>query len=144
MLQMLNFILRAMGSQPGKNFEQRFMENQSKCKLERLYCFKGLPGGSSGLKKKKSACQCRRKRHRFDPQVRKISWRRAWQATPVFLPGESHGQRSLAGQNQQGCKESGTTEAAQHACMHTVLKYRFYYHLQMVRATDQETGDTEK
>ena len=33
----------------------------------------------------------------FDPWVRKISWRRAWQPTPVFLPGESSGQRSLAG-----------------------------------------------
>ena len=31
----------------------------------------------------------------FDPWVGKISWRRAWQPTPVFLPGESHGQRSL-------------------------------------------------
>jgi len=33
----------------------------------------------------------------FDPWVRKIPWRRAWQPTPVFLPGESHGQRSLVG-----------------------------------------------
>ena len=42
--------------------------------------------------------QCRRqRRHGFDPWVGKIPWRRAWQPTPVFLPGESHGQRSLAG-----------------------------------------------
>ena len=34
---------------------------------------------------------------RFNPWVRKIPWRRAWQPSPVFLPGESHGQRSLAG-----------------------------------------------
>ena len=41
-------------------------------------------------------CQCRGcKRRRFDPWVRKIPWRRARQPTPVFLPGESHGQRSL-------------------------------------------------
>ena len=33
----------------------------------------------------------------FHPWVRKIPWRRAWQPTPVFLPGESHGQRSLVG-----------------------------------------------
>ena len=33
----------------------------------------------------------------FDPRVGKIPWWRAWQPTPVFLPGESHGQRSLAG-----------------------------------------------
>ena len=34
---------------------------------------------------------------RFNPRVRKIPWRREWQPTPVFLPGESHGQRNLAG-----------------------------------------------
>ena len=33
----------------------------------------------------------------FDPWVRKIPWRDHWQPTPVFLPGESHGQKSLAG-----------------------------------------------
>ena len=37
------------------------------------------------------------KRCRFDPWVGKIPWRRAWQPTPVFLPGEPHGQRSLVG-----------------------------------------------
>jgi len=46
-------------------------------------------------------------RHRFDPWVGKIPLKRAWQSTPVFLPGESHGQRSLAG---YGCKESDMTE----------------------------------
>ena len=55
----------------------------------------GFPGGSDG---KESACQCRRhKRHRFDPWVRKIPWRRAQLPTLVFLPGESHGQRTVAG-----------------------------------------------
>ena len=45
---------------------------------------------------KEPTCQCSRsKRHGFDPWVRKILWRSAWQPTPVFLPGESHGQRSL-------------------------------------------------
>ena len=54
-----------------------------------------LPGGASG---KEPACQCRRhKRQGFDPWVRKILWRRKWQSIPVFLPGEFHGQRSLAG-----------------------------------------------
>ena len=38
----------------------------------------------------------RHRRCRFDPWVMKIPWRRALQPTPVFLPGESHGQRSLA------------------------------------------------
>ena len=37
------------------------------------------------------------RRHRFDPWIRKILWRRKWQLTPVFLPGKSHRQRSLAG-----------------------------------------------
>ena len=56
-------------------------------------------GGSDG---KESACQCRR--HRFDPWVRKIPWRREWQPTPVFLPGEFHGKRSLAGYSPWGHK----------------------------------------
>ena len=49
-------------------------------------------------------------RTRFNPWVGKIPWRRAWQPTPVFLPGESHGQRSLAGYSPRGCKESDMTE----------------------------------
>ena len=54
----------------------------------------GFPGGASG---KQPTCQCRRlKRSRFDPWVGKIPGKRAWQPTPVFLPGESHGQRSLS------------------------------------------------
>ena len=45
---------------------------------------------------KEPSCQCRRhKRHRFDRWVGRIPWRRAWQPTPVFLPGKSYGQRSL-------------------------------------------------
>ena len=47
---------------------------------------------------KRSACQLETcKRRGFDPGVGKIPWRRAWQPTPVFLPGEPQGQRSLAG-----------------------------------------------
>ena len=45
-----------------------------------------------------------------DPWVRKIPWRRTRQPTPVFLPGESHGGRSLVGFSPWGCKESDTTE----------------------------------
>ena len=43
----------------------------------------------------------------LDPWVGKIPWRRKWQLTPVFLPGESHGQRSLAGCSPWGCKRVG-------------------------------------
>ena len=56
---------------------------------------RGFPGGTSG---KEAACRCRRcRRHGFDPWVRKIYRMRAWQPTPVFMPGESHGQRSQPG-----------------------------------------------
>ena len=44
------------------------------------------------------------------PYLFPLYWRMEWQPTPVFLPGESHGQRSLAGYSQQGCKESDTIE----------------------------------
>ena len=50
------------------------------------------------------------RRHGFSPWVTKIPWRRAWPPTPVFLPGESHGQRSLVGNSPKDCKESDTTE----------------------------------
>ena len=52
----------------------------------------------------------------FDPWVGKMPWRRNWQPTPVSLPGESHGQRSLVGYSPQGPKESDTTEVTQHMC----------------------------
>ena len=42
--------------------------------------------------------------------VRRIPWRSEWLPTLVFLPGESHGQRSLVGYSPWGCKESDTTE----------------------------------
>ena len=62
--------------------------------------------------KKKTTCLCRRsERHGFVTWVRKISWMREWLPTPVFVAGESHGQRSLAGYGPQGCKELDTTEA---------------------------------
>ena len=68
----------------------------------------GFPGGTSG---KEPTCQCRRcKRCEFDPWVRKVPWRREWQPTMVFLPGESHGQKSLVGYSPWGCKESNITE----------------------------------
>ena len=49
-------------------------------------------------------------RHRFNPWVGKMPWRRKWQTTPVFLPGKFHGQRSLIGYSPWGHKESDTTE----------------------------------
>ena len=60
---------------------------------------------------KESACQYRRfRRHSFDLWVGKIPWSRKWQPTPVFLPGKSHEQRSLADYSPRGCKELDTSE----------------------------------
>ena len=58
----------------------------------------GLPQWLSG----ENELQCGRPE--LNPWVRKIPWRRAWQPTPVLLPGESHGQRSLVGFNPWGSK----------------------------------------
>ena len=50
-----------------------------------------------------------------DPWVRKSPGRRAWQPTPVLLPGESHAQRSFTGYSWWGSKEPDTTKATEHA-----------------------------
>ena len=71
------------------------------------------------LRRYRICLQCRRPG--FDPWVRKIPWRRKGQPAQVFLPGESHGQRSLAGYSQTGCKRAGyilaskTTSATTHS-----------------------------
>ena len=75
----------------------------------------GFPGGTSG---KEPTCQClRHKRLEFNPWIGKISWRRAWQPTLVFLPGESHGQKSLEAYSPWGHTELDITEATW--CTHT-------------------------
>ena len=73
-----------------------------------VQCPMGFPGGASS---KEPSCQCRRhKRHGFDPWVGKISWWRECLPSPVFLPGECHGQRSLVGYSPWGQKQLDTTE----------------------------------
>ena len=64
-----------------------------------LLCTWSFPAGK--------ASTCQRRGRRFDPCVGKVSWRRKWQPTPVFLPGKSHGRRSLAGCRLQGRKRGG-------------------------------------
>ena len=59
----------------------------------------------------------------FSPWVRKISWGRKWQSTPVFLPGKSHGQRSLVGCSPWGPKRVGQDWAMKHKCRHWRLTY---------------------
>ena len=71
-----------------------------------MHVHKGFHGSSGG---KESAC-LQWRRPRFDPWARKIPWRRDWQPTPVFLPGESHGQRNLEGYSPQSHKELDMTE----------------------------------
>ena len=79
----------------------------------------GLPWWLRG----ESIClQC--ERPGFDPWVGKISWRRKWQPTPVLLPGESHGRRSLVDYSPRGCKESDTTERLHLSSILQTVYYR--------------------
>ena len=78
------------------------------------------------LSGKESARQCRRRK--FDPWVGKIPWRWKWQPTPVFLPGEAHGWRSLVGCSPWGHRESdmAVTEE-QHALKHSLFASLYVY-----------------
>ena len=88
--------------------------------LNMLHMTNGLPRWSSG---KETACQCKRLRRRgFSAQAGKILWNRKWQPTPVFLPGESHGQRSLLGYSPWGCKQLDMTKHT-HSHTHTHTEY---------------------
>ena len=62
-----------------------------------------------------SACQCRR-------CFRRSPWKRIWQPTLLFLPGKSHGQRSLTGYSPWGRKEWDMTEVTEHAHIHCLKK----------------------
>ena len=63
----------------------------------------------------------RHRKHQFNPWVRTIPWRRAWQPTLVFLPKEFHVQRSLASYSPWGSKES---DRAEHFTFFLLLSYR--------------------
>ena len=92
-------MLQSMGSQRvGHDWE---MEQQHKICV--------MPGGASGKEPTRRSRRC--KGPVLNSWVRKIPWRRAQQPTPVFLSGESHGQRSLAGCSLEGREESDITEA---------------------------------
>ena len=81
-----------------------------------------FPGGSDG---KESAWQCGRAG--FDPWVGKIPWKGEWLPSPVFLPAEFNGQRSLAGSNLWGCKESNTTEQLTCVCVLGHFSYEWLF-----------------
>ena len=73
-----------------------------------LYSFsRGMDGLPRWLSGKESACQCRR--HGFHPWSRNIFWRRKQQPILVFLPGKSHGERSLVGSSPRGSAKLDTT-----------------------------------
>ena len=76
----------------------------------------GLP---RRLSSKESVCQCRK--CKYNPWVRKIPWRRKWQTMPVFLPGKSHGHRSLAGYSPWGHKRT----------RYDLVAKQFYYRMQV-------------
>ena len=93
---------------PGQTLEGNAYKS---CLFDASQKVQGLPRWLSG---KESASQCRIfKRRGFDPWVGKIPWRRTWQPTPVFLPGKSHEQGSLAGYSPWGCRRVGHDLATQ-------------------------------
>ena len=90
------------------------------CHLHTYMGLLELPWWFSG---KEFVCQCRRhRRSGFSPWVGKILWKRAWQPTPVFLPGESHGQRSLVGYSPWGRTKTNTTEATELSMQHAITE----------------------
>ena len=82
-------------------YKWKFLENVFACHCH-SFCF---PGGSNG---KESACNAGDLG--LIPWVGKIAWRREWRTTPIFLPGEFQGQRSLVGYSPWCRKELGVTE----------------------------------
>ena len=84
---------------------------------ERLNCTMGFPCSSVGKESAFNAGD-----PGSNPGLGRFPWSRKWHPTPVLLPGESHGQRSLVGYSPWGCKESDTTEKVQiHTHTHTCV-----------------------
>ena len=102
---------------PITSFAHYFQDFPIVAEAQKKPTFRALHGLPQWLSVKESACQCRRPG--FNPWVGKIPWRRERLPTPVFQPGEFHGQRSLVGYSPWGCKESDTTEPLTHTHMHT-------------------------
>ena len=73
----------------------------------------------------------------------KIPWRRKWQSTPVFLPGESHGQRSLVGYKSVSCKELDATEQlSTHTHTHTHTTHtHMHTHLFYIKISESATQE---
>ena len=99
--------------------------------MEYSWLLRGLTRCLSG-KGRSPACQSRR--WEFSPWVGKIPWRRKWQPTPVFLPGESRGQRSLAGDSPWGHKSVGHNSVAKQQRSCFTMLYLFLLCNQMKHA----------
>ena len=78
------------------------LKSETKKIIEQYTCTNPLYEFPQRFSGKESTCQS--KRWGFDPWVGMIPWRKKWQPSPVFLPEESHGQRSLVGLSPWGCK----------------------------------------
>ena len=91
------------------------------CVYMHLSIYIGFP---CGLDSKESTCNARDLGLIL---VGKIPWRRKRQPTPVFMPGEFHGQSSLVGYSPWGCKESDVTEQLTHTHTHTHTHTRMKY-----------------
>ena len=97
-MRLCSFCTYVIGDQKNNNFSKTTHSVNDLIKIAVLGCDlhksnqrKGLPWWLSG---KESSCNAGHKRYKFNPWIRKIPWKKAWQPTPVFLPGESYGQRS--------------------------------------------------
>ena len=89
-----------------------------------------------------STCQCRRRRKcGFHPWVRKIPWNRKWQPSPVFLPGESHGQKELGGLQSMGSQRVG-----QGLVVETILSSGMHYKFDITAHSlyKADSWDTER
>ena len=126
---------RSLGEENGYPLQYSGLENSMDCtvqgvtksqtQLNGFHFHFGLPSQPSV---KEPICQCRRRtRWGFNPWVRKMPQRRAWKLIPTFLPGESHGQRSLAGYSPQCHKTSDMTEQ-----LHTAQPLRVYSHINKI------------
>ena len=94
--------------------------------LRSIHTIMGFPGGSDS---KESICNAE---DLGSTWVGNIPWRRAWQPTSIFLPGEFQGQRSLGGYNPWNHKESDTTEhlcIAQQHTYHYIIYHNFFFYL---------------
>ena len=66
------------------------------------------------------------------PELERFPWRRAWQPTPIFLPGKSHEQRSLVGYGPQDRQQSDLTEATENTCIHVSIHFPKSFPIQVI------------